>query len=185
MRCTRRRTCCAAIHRFGGYYVLQACANQPTLEEDLRLFFSEPPLDCRDWRLAHTCSKGHGRVERRALIASTELNEWRASTWQGVEQVFCIQRTRSRQGQRHTQTVSGITNLSPLQASAAQLLELVRRHWTSENRLRLSPGCDPGRRSLSGPHRRGPAGPGGPQHGGLGPVRFSRGAHCSASRCAA
>lgn len=130
-----QRTCCADIHRFGGYYVLLAKANQPTLEEDLRLFFSEPPLDCRDWRLAHTCSKGHGRVERRELIASTELNEWLAATWPGVEQVFCIQRTSSRQGQRHTQTVYGITNLSPLQASAAQLLELVRRHWTIENRL--------------------------------------------------
>lgn len=130
-----QRTCCADIHRFGGYYVLLAKANQPTLEEDLRLFFSEPPLDCCDWRLAHTCSKGHGRVERRELIASTELNEWLAATWPGVEQVFCIQRTSSRQGQRHTQTVYGITNLSPLQASAAQLLELVRRHWTIENRL--------------------------------------------------
>lgn len=130
-----QRTCCADIHRFGGYYVLLAKANQPTLEEDLRLFFSEPPLDCRDWRLAHTCSKGHGRVERRELIASTELNEWLAATWSGVEQVFCIQRTSSRQGQRHTQTVYGITSLSPMQASAARLLELVRRHWTIENRL--------------------------------------------------
>src|SRR5215472_13639350 len=123
MRCTRRRTCCAAIHHFGGYYVLLAKATQPTLEEDLRLFFSEPPLDCRDWRLAHTCSKGHGRVERRELIASTELNEWLAAAWPGVEQVFCIQRTSSRQGQRHTQIVYGITNLSPMQASAARLLE--------------------------------------------------------------
>lgn len=130
-----QRTCCADIHRFGGYYVLLAKANQPTLEEDLRLFFNEPPFDCRDWRLAHTCSKGHGRVERRELIASTELNEWLATTWPGVEQVFCIQRTSSRQGQRHTQTVYGITNLSPMQASAARLLELVRRHWRVENRL--------------------------------------------------
>ena len=111
------------------------CQPAHAWREDLRLFFSEPPLDCCDWRLAHTCSKGHGRVERRELIASTALNEWWASTWPGVEQVFCIQRTSSRQGQRHTQTVYGITNLSPLQASAAQLLELVRRHWTIENRL--------------------------------------------------
>jgi predicted transposase YbfD/YdcC len=130
-----QRPCCANIHRFGGYYVLLAKANQPTLEEDLRLFFSEPPLDCRDWRLAHTCSKGHGRVERRKLVASTELNEWLAATWPGVEQAFCIQRTSSRQSRRHTQTVYGITNLSPRQASAARLLEVVRRHWTIENRL--------------------------------------------------
>jgi hypothetical protein len=35
-----QKTCCADIHRFGGYYVLVAKANQPTLEEDLRLFWS-------------------------------------------------------------------------------------------------------------------------------------------------
>ena len=35
-----QRACCADIHRFGGDYVLLAKANQPTLEEDLRLFFS-------------------------------------------------------------------------------------------------------------------------------------------------
>ncbi len=75
-------------------------------------------------------------MERRELVASTELNEWLAATWPGVEQVFCIQRTSSRQGQRHTQTVYGITHLSPMHASAARLLEVVRRHWTIENRLR-------------------------------------------------
>ena len=130
-----QRTCCADIHRFGGYYVLLAKANQPTLEEDLRLFFSDPPVDCRDWRQAHTCSKGHGRLERRELVASTELNEWLAATWPGVEQVFCVQRTSFRQGRKHTQTVYGITNLSLTQASAGRLLELVRRHWVRENRL--------------------------------------------------
>lgn len=130
-----QRKCCADIHRFGGYYVLFAKANQPTLEEDLRLFFSEPPPDCRDWRQARIWSKGHGRLELRELVASTELNEWLAATWPGVEQVFWLQRTISRQGQQHIQTIYGITNLSPTHASAARLLEVVRRHWTIENRL--------------------------------------------------
>jgi predicted transposase YbfD/YdcC len=130
-----QRTCCADIHHSGGYYVLLAKANQPTLEEDLRLFFSEPPPDCRDWRQAHTWNKGHGRLELRELVASTELNEWLAATWPGVGQVFCVQRTTYRQGQWHIQTVYGLTNLSPKQASAARLLEIVRRHWAIENRL--------------------------------------------------
>jgi hypothetical protein len=55
--------------------------------------------------------------------------------WPGVKQVFGLQRTNFRQGQWHTQTVYGITNLSPKQASAERLLELVRRHWAIENRL--------------------------------------------------
>jgi predicted transposase YbfD/YdcC len=130
-----QRTCCADITRFGGDYLLIAKANQPTLEEDLRLFFSEPPPDCRDWRQAQTWNKGHGRLEQRELVASTELNEWLAAAWPGVEQVFCLQRTSLRQGQKHTQTIYGITSLAPTQASAAQLLKLVRRHWRMENRL--------------------------------------------------
>src|SRR5215472_2929469 len=130
-----QRTCCADIHRFGGYYVLRAFANQPTLQEDLRLFFAEPPLDGRDWRQARICSKGHGRLERRELVASTELNEWLASDWPGVEQVFCLQRTIDRPGQRHTQTIYGITNLSPQHAGASRILEVVQRHWRIENRL--------------------------------------------------
>lgn len=130
-----QKTCCADIHRFGGAYVLFAKANQPTLEEDVRLFFTEPPSDCRDWRQARTCAKGHGRLEIRELVASTELNEWLAATWPGVEQVFRLQRTRLRQGQQHSQTVYGLTNLAPQHASAARLLALVQRHWRIENRL--------------------------------------------------
>jgi hypothetical protein len=83
-------TWCADMHRFGGYDVLQASANQPPLAEDGRRFFTEPPLDCRAWRQARPWSKGHGRLERRELVASTDLNEWLAATWPGVEQVVCV-----------------------------------------------------------------------------------------------
>lgn len=130
-----QRACCADITRFGGAYVLFAKANQPTLAEDLRLFFTEPPADVGDWRQARTCTKGHGRLEVRELVASTELNEFLAGNWPGVEQVFCLKRTVHRQGHLQTQTVYGITSLSLHQAGASRLLELVRRHWAIENRL--------------------------------------------------
>jgi predicted transposase YbfD/YdcC len=130
-----QRACCSRITRCGGDYLLFAKANQPTLEEDLRLFFSEPPPDCRDWRRAQTCTKGHGRLERRELIASTELNEFLASSWPGVEQVFCLRRTIEQRGQVRCQTVYGISSLSPKRASALRLLALVRAHWRIENRL--------------------------------------------------
>jgi predicted transposase YbfD/YdcC len=130
-----QRRCCAQILRCGGDYVLFAKANQRALEEDLRLFFSEPPPDCRDWRQAETCTKGHGRLERRELIASTELNEFLASTWPGVEQVFCLRRSVEQRGQQRSQTIYGISSLSPKQADASRLLALVRAHWYIENRL--------------------------------------------------
>ena len=43
---------CFSVTRWDGDYVLIAKDNQPTLADDLRLFFSEPPQDCRDWRTA-------------------------------------------------------------------------------------------------------------------------------------
>ena len=130
-----QKACCSQIIRSGGDYVLLAKANQPTLEEDLRLFFSEPPPDCRDWRLAETWNKAHGRLEHREVIASTELNEWLAASWPGVEQVFCLRRTVEQRGQVRCQTVYGISSLPPRQADAHRLLALVRAHWRIENRL--------------------------------------------------
>ncbi len=47
-----QRRCCADIHRLGGSYLLLAKANQPTLEEDLRLFLPNLRLIVviGDWR---------------------------------------------------------------------------------------------------------------------------------------
>jgi predicted transposase YbfD/YdcC len=130
-----QRTCCADITRFGGHYVFLAKGNQATLEEDLCLFFSEPPLDCRDWRQASTCTKGHGRLEQRVLVASTELNEFLADRWPGIGQVFRLERTVQEHGRVRQETICGITSLPPCQASALRLLHLVRAHWAIENRL--------------------------------------------------
>jgi hypothetical protein len=106
--------------------VLIAKGNQPILRHDLRLFFSEPPADCHDWRSARTVDKGHGRLEIRALIATTELNDFLGTQWLGVAQVFQLTRSVTEDGKSHTEAVYGITSLSPRQASAARLLEVLR-----------------------------------------------------------
>jgi hypothetical protein len=123
--------------------VLIAKGIQARLRDDLQLFFSEPPVDCRGWRVARTVDKGHGRREIREIVASTELNEYLASKWTGVAQVFRLTRTVTEDGLTHTEVVYGLTRLSPKHASAARLLDLVREHWAIENRLRLPSGCDP------------------------------------------
>ena len=120
---------------FDGDYTLIAKDNQASLADDLRLFFRQPPPDCRDWRTARTVEKGHGRLEIRELIASTELNEFLGGQWAGVAQVFQLTRTVYEDGQRRREVVYGITSLSPARASAARLLALVRAHWRIENRL--------------------------------------------------
>ncbi len=126
---------CLNVVTSGGDYVLFAKGNQATLQEDLRLFFAEPPLDCRDWRTAETTNSGHGRLEQRALIASTELNDFFATTWTGVSQVFRLRRRVQKPLVCTQQVVYGLTSLSPQKADAARLLELIRDHWAIENRL--------------------------------------------------
>src|SRR5438874_1172175 len=126
---------CFSVTRWDGDYVLIAKDNQPTLADDLRLFFTEPPADCRDWRTARTVDKGHGRLEIRELVASTELNEFLADQWVGIAQVFRLTRTVYEKGSMHREVVYGITSLPPTRASAARLLTLVRAHWKIENRL--------------------------------------------------
>src|SRR2546426_2605464 len=126
---------CTHVDAGGGFYLLIAKGHQSTLHDDLQLFFSEPPLDCRDWRRARTCNKGHGRLEIRELIASTELNEFLASEWTGVQQAFCLTRTVRQQDTSRQEVVYGITNLPPARACAAYLLAREREHWAIENRL--------------------------------------------------
>jgi predicted transposase YbfD/YdcC len=118
---------CASVTRWKGHYVLIAKENQPTLREDVRLFFSEPPANCRDWRTARTGYFGHGRLEIRELVATTELTdflggqEWRRS--------FASRAPFTKMARR----VPRWSMTSP--ASAQRLLELVRDHWSIENRL--------------------------------------------------
>jgi predicted transposase YbfD/YdcC len=128
-------TFCGDVTHGRGYFLLIAKGNQPTLRDDLHLFFSEPPADCQDWRQARTVDKGHGRLEIREVVASTELNEFLADKWTGGAQVFQLVRTVTRKGKTSKEVVYGLTALSPAQASAQNLLALVRQHWAIENRL--------------------------------------------------
>lgn len=54
-----------------------------------------------------------------------------------VRQIFCVQRdsTEIITNKHRSETVYGITSLSPRQAAPERLLELTRAHWTIENRL--------------------------------------------------
>jgi predicted transposase YbfD/YdcC len=126
---------CTSVRRWEGHYLLIAKDNQSCLRQDLELFFNEPPVDCRDWRTARTVNKGHGRREIREIVVSTELNEFLADTWSGVAQVFRLTRIVTEDGHTSTEVVSGLTSLSPKEASALRVLELVREHWAIENRL--------------------------------------------------
>lgn len=127
---------CAKVDRLGGWYVLLAKDNQPTLVTDLADFFASPPPDWQ-WTQAETWDKAHGRLEHRHILCSPELNDWFARRWAGIAQVFRLQRTTTllKTGKVRQQTVYGISNLSLSQAPAQRMLVLSRGHWGIENRL--------------------------------------------------
>lgn len=122
------------VKRWLGDYVLIAKGNQSSLRDDLQLFFREPPPDCRDWRVGRTGDFGHGRLEIRELVATTELNDFLAGQWAGVAQVFRLTRRVKENAETPTEVVYGISSLSPEKASPERLLALVRDHWLMENR---------------------------------------------------
>ena len=130
-----QRSFCQDVVVSGGDYLLIAKQNQPTLYQDVSLFFQDPPADCLDWRTASTSNKGHGRLEHRMLWASTELNDFLARDWYEVGQVFCIRRRVQHPLKCTQEMVYGITSLTPKQADPSRLLDLNREHWSIENRL--------------------------------------------------
>jgi hypothetical protein len=76
--------------------------------------------------------KGHGRIEWRGIevreVTPAEMG------FPHVAQVARIDRIRELKGGRQeVETVWIITSLTPAQADAARLLELVRQYWSIEN----------------------------------------------------
>ncbi|WP_307813461.1 ISAs1 family transposase [Ktedonobacter sp. SOSP1-52] len=133
---------CTYVQSYGGYYLLLAKNNQPQLYEDLRDFFEEKDARWHEWQYATTTQKGHGRLDRRELWSSTQMNAWFEQQWTGIAQVFRLRRhsTTLKEGKTREEVVYGLTNLPPSKANAARLLQLQQAHWHIENCLHYR--CD-------------------------------------------
>ena len=82
--------------------------------------------------MASQVHKGHGRIEKRTLMVSTELNDY--LDWPYVAQVFRLEREvwhEKYQG-RTRQVVYGLTSLTPRKASPKKLLAKIRQYWGIE-----------------------------------------------------
>jgi predicted transposase YbfD/YdcC len=98
--------------------------------------------------------KGHGRLERRTLTATTALNGY--LDWPGVGQVGQVESVVDRDGKRTAETRYFVTSVPRELAGAEALLSWARGHWTIENRSHyvrdVSMGEDASRiRKRSGP----------------------------------
>ena len=81
-------------------------------------------------------STGHGRLETRRLRCTFDLPRF-FTGFAGVRQIFCLEREvlHKKSGKTRQETVYGITSLPRLGANAEQLNQLIRGHWTIENRV--------------------------------------------------
>lgn len=132
-----QRAFCQQVHRLEGDYVLIAKDNHPTLKEDIAELFADPTPDRRRWQSADTWNKGHGRLEHREIVCRPDLKDWFAREWEGIEQVFRLQRTVRllHTGESRQEVVYGLSSLSLREAPPQRILALVRDHWAMENRL--------------------------------------------------
>jgi predicted transposase YbfD/YdcC len=123
------------VKRVGGDVMLIIKDNTPTTRADLELFFEDPQADRSTWQSYEQIEKGHGRLERRHILTSPDLNDFLSREWGEVGQVFRVQRERTCKGQHSVEVVYGWTTLSQQQCGAQPLLGLNRAHWAVENRL--------------------------------------------------
>jgi DDE_Tnp_1-associated len=69
------------VQRAGGDVVVFIKDNTPLTRADLELFFEDPEADRRTWQTFAQVEKGHGRLERRQIITSPDLNDYLARDW--------------------------------------------------------------------------------------------------------
>jgi predicted transposase YbfD/YdcC len=122
-----------AIVDEGGDYVMIVKENQPQLHADIELVFTLPPAGDRQ-ETARTVDIGHGRIEQRNITTSAALVGY--STWPGLAQVFELGRyvIMQKTGQERVEVVYGVTSLSAERATPGRVLDLVRGHWSIENK---------------------------------------------------
>lgn len=123
------------VQRAGGDVVLFIKDNTPATRADLELFFEDPEADRRTWQSFEQVEKGHGRLERRQILTSPDLNDYLYREWGEVGQVFRLQRERTSKQKHSVEVVYGWTSLAQKRCSPERLLQLTRAHWAVENRL--------------------------------------------------
>ncbi len=123
------------VKRLGGEVIVFIKNNTPATRADLELFFEDKQADRRTWQLYEHVEKGHGRLERRQIITSPDLNDYLRRDWGEVGQVFRVERERTSRDKHSLEVVYGWASLSQKHCSPERLAQFIRAHWAVENRL--------------------------------------------------
>lgn len=131
-----------AIVKAGGDYLLAVKDNQPTLLEEVKLFFDE--AIAHGWehmaRAYHQeeIEAGHGRIETRRCWSTWDIGWFQdKKRWAGLGCFVCVESVREVIGGKTT-TERRYYICSHDGRDAAFLSGAVRGHWSIENRLHWS-----------------------------------------------
>lgn len=127
-----QRTIAKQILTQGMDYLMVAKDNQPRLLTAISAHFEDGPPDLTI-RHHERVEKGHGRIERRILDVTDAPSDWVG--WPGAQQILrrTVYRTTISTGKTSRSVTYGVTSLGKHRADAAQLEQLWRGHWTTEN----------------------------------------------------
>jgi predicted transposase YbfD/YdcC len=132
-----QRTLSLQIVGAGGDYLWDVKGNQPSLLQDITTLFDDSDAVAMGNEFGTACSlsKGHGRLEKRTLTASSLLKGY--SDFPHLQQVFRIEmQVTHLTTHRVTSHVRyGVTSLSAQRASPQQLLAYAQQHWGIESGL--------------------------------------------------
>ena len=126
---TQRKFARYLVEERNAHYHFTVKRNQPTLLEDIELFFRDRQgADYTD----HTPPE-HGRIETRKIWTTSELNDY--LDFPHVGQAFVVERhsVEKKTGECSSETAYGITSRIPDEADARQVLATNRGHWSIEN----------------------------------------------------
>jgi predicted transposase YbfD/YdcC len=125
------------IHQAGGDYLLQVKANQPTILDEMKLFFDqaiEAGFDSMAYAKAQTVDKGHGRVETRTCYSTWDIDWFQdRKRWDGLRSFVCVESTRWIDGKQTTERRYYFSSHDG--RDARFMLEATRGHWGVENAL--------------------------------------------------
>ena len=120
------------IQEKGADYVIGLKGNQPTLLENVSLYFQD---FAEELPSIVTKEKDHGRIEKREYRLLNDLS-WlpERGEWTGLNAVGMVHTTVTRNGKTSSDTRYFITSLEEVERFAYT----VRKHWAIENQLHWS-----------------------------------------------
>ena len=130
-----QRAIAKQVKEGGGDYVLSVKGNQEQLDREVRQYFDAArgkDFKCKEIQNDETAEDGHGRVEYRNYLLSTDLSALSGvKKWYGLRAVGMVESERHSGGRVGIEQRYFITSLEEVES----FRRAVRSHWGIENEL--------------------------------------------------